>query len=86
MQIWVLTGLVAFCIAILMILFKSWLVKQTKLLEAINTLKQTIAVQNEQVKTLFNERINNRSDIKEIYTRVSKLEKDLFRCKNYEEL
>ncbi len=85
-QIWVLTGLVTFFIAVLMVLFRNWLGQQGKLLAAIQELEKAIVLQNQQLKTLFNERINNRAEIKEIESRVRELEKNRFRCKNYAEL
>ncbi len=85
-QVWILSGLVGLFVMVGLVLLKGWVSQQAQLLEAINSLKQSIAVQNEQLRTLFNERINNRSEIKELDRRVGKLETDKFRCKNYEEL
>ncbi len=84
-QIWVLSGLLTFAFTVIMALFRSWLNGQGKLLDAINDLRKTIAVQNEQLKTLFNERINMRADIKEVERRVGELETSRFKCKNYTE-
>lgn len=84
MQVWVLTGLVGFFIMLLMALFRSWLSQQSELLEAINTLKETIAQHNERLNILFHERISHKADIKEVERRVVELERAQHKCKNYE--
>ncbi len=85
-QVWILTGVLAFLVSVLLLLLKHWLNQQSELLDAIRGLGEAIASQSQQLETLFHERINTKSEIKELDRRVGKLETDKFRCKNYEGL
>ncbi len=85
-QVWLLSGVLAFLVSVLLLLLKHWLNQQGELLDAIRGLEKAIASQSQQLETLFHERINTKSEIKELDRRVGKLETDQFRCKNYEEL
>jgi len=79
-QVWVLTGSTGLMVSVLLILFRNWTDKQSKLVDAIQELKLLIATQSLEMKTLLNTNIDIRQDIKELKTRISKVEEKQISC------
>ncbi len=76
-QVWILSGVLSFALAIFLILFRNWTSKQDGLIEAINELRLTIVKQSEQLKILFNMNNDTKAEIKELDRRINKIEQKI---------
>ncbi len=83
-QVWILTAVVGFFMSIFLMLFKNWMSdqkeQQRKVVDVINELRLTLVEQQSQMKTLFNNHINTRADIKELNRRIDKVERQQYQC------
>lgn len=74
------TGVLGFLLTILIILFKEWLANNKKILTALQDLKLEYVRQNEQLKTLFNQNINIKSELHDLTKKVEEIDKRQVSC------
>lgn len=78
LQVWALTGLVAFLISVLLILFKRWITNSTDLTKAITDLKVETVRSSEQLRTLFERFMKVEKSNTDLEKRVRKLETEKY--------
>ncbi|MFV0505892.1 MAG: hypothetical protein ACK5L5_04165 [Bacteroidales bacterium] len=83
-QVWILTSVVGVFMSIFLILFKSWMTdqktQQKEIVQSLNDLRETLIKEQAQVKTLFDNNINRREEIRELDNRLTKVEKHQYLC------
>lgn len=77
---WILSGVVGFFVAIFIMVIRNKLTNDSKVVDAINSLKLEVVKQNERIKTLFDSNINTKADIKTLKGKVEGIEIRMAQC------